>query len=235
MPRGLGDLQPAHIEPSALAMTALIRKPRRSTRRGPGQYDRSKSSDERRAEQREMLIAAAMEVFAAKGFARASVDAIVKRARMSRRTFYEHFDDLTDAMLAVYDFAASALFEVVSQAVASEPNPVAQVRSGVAAFLSAYAAHAPLARVLHREILATGPKHLARYNATRARFAELFSDSVQAAYDSGIASRPPDEPTIHALIAGIESVAMQYVETNRADRIDEAVPPLAELVTRAFR
>src|SRR5262245_23747833 len=62
-------------------------------KRGPGKYDRGSSPEQRRAEQRRALILAALEAFATKGYANTSVGVIVRRAGMSRRTFYEHFQE----------------------------------------------------------------------------------------------------------------------------------------------
>src|SRR5512142_3344759 len=70
---------------------------------GRGKYDRSRSPDERQKEQQRRLLEAAAHVFAEKGWADATVEAIVNRAGMSRRTFYEHFDDLRDCLLTLHD------------------------------------------------------------------------------------------------------------------------------------
>lgn len=213
----------------------LVNRALGSDRPGPGRYDRTKSPEQRKAEQRALLIAASAEVFAEKGFAMASVDAVIRRARMSRRTFYEHFDDLTDALLAVYDFAFETLFEHVESRVRAEPDPIGKLSAGIRAYLTMYASHADLALVVHREILAVGPKHAAKHRAAIDRFVKLFSDGVQAAYDAGVASRPADDATIHAIVAGIEAVGMRHVEDGKADQIEEAVGPLIELVMRTFR
>jgi enolase len=63
---------------------------------GRGKYDRTRSPDERQKDQLRRLLDAAAHVFAEKGWAEATVETIVTRAGMSRRTFYEHFDDLKD-------------------------------------------------------------------------------------------------------------------------------------------
>src|SRR5687768_14436637 len=81
--------------------------------RGPGRYDRTMPASERREEQRRRLLAAAAEMFADKGYAGATVEGIVSRAGMSRRTFYEHFADLGDALLKLHDHAASLAYHFV--------------------------------------------------------------------------------------------------------------------------
>ncbi len=215
-------------------MTRASSRRRRASVRGPGRYDRSLTTEERRADQRGRLLAAAAEVFAERGFANASVGSIVRRARMSRRTFYEHFADLSDALLGVYDFAVDVLFGHVERRVAAATDPVSRLRAGIAAYLEMYARFADLARVLHREIRAVGPGHAGRHARTVARFAALIRDGVRAAHASGVASRAPDDTTILALVAGIEAVGMDHLDRGDEANVSDAVPPLVDLVVRAF-
>ncbi|HEY6558897.1 MAG TPA: TetR/AcrR family transcriptional regulator [Polyangiaceae bacterium] len=204
-------------------------------RAGPGSYDRQRSSEERRAEQRERLLAAASAVFAKDGYARASVDAIVERAHMSRRTFYEHFTDLSDVFLHVYEQAAGMLLRVVEDAIRPKSEPVEKLEAGVVAYLRTFQQNADIARVMHREIRAAGPAHALRHELAVLRFANLLSEGVVEAYARGLAMRPPSETTVYALVAGLEAVAMRYVDRGDESRIMDAAPELIELVLRAFR
>src|ERR1700742_4133829 len=68
--------------------------------------------------QRRRLFEAAATVFAARGFADATAEAISREAGMSKATFYEHFANKEEAILALFDEAAT---EVMRQmALASE-------------------------------------------------------------------------------------------------------------------
>src|SRR3954447_12911517 len=53
--------------------------------------------------QRERILAGATTAVAQLGYARATVADIVVHARLSRRTFYEHFEDKESAVLAAFD------------------------------------------------------------------------------------------------------------------------------------
>lgn len=202
---------------------------------GPGRYDRDKTQGERREEQRERLLAAATEVFAEKGYAGATVEAIVSRAGMSRRTFYEHFDDLGGVLLTLHDHAANLAYRLVEARVRAVEDPIEQLSAGVTAFLELIAAHGDLARVLFRELRGAGPQHAVRHEALLARFAALLFEGVARAHAAKIASRAPDELTVFALVAALEAVAMRYAERHEEARAPEAAPALTELVVRAFR
>src|SRR5207248_3318787 len=98
---------------------------------GRGKYDRSQSTEERRGEQRARLLAAAAEIFAAKGYAGARVQDIVARAGMSRRTFYDHFDDLAHALVQLHEHAANLSFRYVEDRVRAQTTPDGKLRAGV--------------------------------------------------------------------------------------------------------
>jgi AcrR family transcriptional regulator len=214
-----------------------MRRRRTTTATAPkrGQYERGKSAGERREEQRERLLAAAAEIFGASGYAGASVEAIVSRVGMSRRTFYEHFDDLDDVLLQLAEFGADALYEEVQARTATVEDPVEKLRLAVQAFLETVAARGAVARVIFQEMRAAGPKFAARHHAVLQRFAALLSEGVADAYARGAVSRPPDDITAFALIAGMEAVGLEYVRRGQEGRALEAAPALVELIYRAFR
>jgi AcrR family transcriptional regulator len=209
--------------------------PRRAPARG--RYDRQKSPEQRQKEQRRRLLDAAADVFAAQGFAGTSVETIVEKAGMSRRTFYEHFDDLKDILLQVHDRAASLAFRFVEAAVRSvdENDPVSRISAGVTAFLGIVAEHADLSRVVFREVRAAGPEHELRRDVVLGRYVALLFEGFSAAHARGLVSRPPDELTLYTLVSGLESVAMRYVARGEAARAVEAAPAMVELLMRAFR
>jgi AcrR family transcriptional regulator len=210
-------------------------KARRSKKEGRGKYDRGQTTAQRREEQRTRLILAAAQVFAAKGFANATVEAICNEAGMSRRTFYEIFEDLRDVLLQVFDHAANTAYRFVESAVHAQEDPISRVRAGVEALLTVISQQGDLTRVLFREIRAAGPRMESRHEAMIGRYVTLIFEGVADAHAKGFAKRPPDELTIFALVSAVEGVAMRYVARREEARAVEAAPTLTELFARAFR
>lgn len=200
-----------------------------------GRYDRTLSAEDRARAQRRRILDAAAEVFAARGFAGASVEQIVERAGMSRKTFYEHFTDLKDVLLKLHDRSASLAFRFVEAASRSESEPIEQLRAGVRAFLGIVAEYADLSRVVFREVRAAGPQHEVHRDVVLGRYVALISERLTEAYARGEIARRPDELTVYALVAGLESVAMRYVSRHEESRATEAVEPMVALILRAFR
>jgi AcrR family transcriptional regulator len=174
-----------------------------------------------------LILGAAAHVFAKEGFAGATVDQIVARIRMSRRTFYEHFDDLRDVLVALYDYGARLLFDAVQEAIRRDDPPVQRLWNGIVAYLTAMREMAPLARVLYQEARATGPL---RQELARQRYVTMWRDGFIKSFEAGQGRRIPDEVQVYALTAGIEAVALRYIERGEEHLILEAAPALATMV-----
>jgi AcrR family transcriptional regulator len=154
---------------------------------------------------------------------------------MSRRTFYEHFEDLRGALLELHEDASNRAFSHVEERTRAAGDPIERLRAGIEAFLTLMADEAELARVLFREIRAAGPRFEARHEASQARYVALLFEGIADAYAKGVATRPPDELTIFALVSGMEAVAMRYLLRREEARAKQAAPVLVDLVLRAFR
>jgi AcrR family transcriptional regulator len=73
--------------------------------------------DELRASQRGRLICAIADAVAAKGYNATTVADITDLAGVSRKTFYEHFDDKQACFLASYDAGAAAILDAMTEAI----------------------------------------------------------------------------------------------------------------------
>lgn len=202
---------------------------------GRGKYDRTRTPDEREKEQLARLLDAAGHVFAEVGWADATVEAIVSRAGMSRRTFYEHFTDLRDCLRIFHQKATRRAFRVVEMAVANAPeSPGERLRMGVAGFLGGIVAFPHVARVIFRVVRAAGPEFEAVHEEMLNRFAKLFYDGLAAAYAQGRMTVPPDELRVFAVVSAMEAVAMRYVLRGEEAKAMEAAPVFVDMVERIF-
>ncbi len=201
---------------------------------GRGKYDRTRSPDERQKDQLRRLLDAAGHVFAEMGWADATVEAIVNRAGMSRRTFYEHFDDLKHCLLILHQKVSKVSFRAVEAQVNAQTVPADMLKMGITAFLGGIAMFPHMARVMFRVVRAAGPEFETIHEQMMARFAKLVFDGVQKGYDSGKAKRPPDELRVFALVSGMEAVAMRYVQRGEEGKALEAADVLIDMVQKTF-
>src|SRR6266513_3845644 len=92
--------------------------------------------------QRRRLFEAAADVFARVGYADASAEAISREAGMSKATFYEHFANKEECILALFDEGARTVLGAMAEATATAgDDPRERMRAGIRAFLQQLASH----------------------------------------------------------------------------------------------
>jgi AcrR family transcriptional regulator len=124
--------------------------------------------------QRERLLDATSRAVSELGYPGLTVAAILQRAGVSRKTFYEHFADKEECFLAAYDVVSAGLLHGVSQAY-EQPAPWRdRVRAGLAEFLRLLAAEPAFARMCIVEVLAAGPRALQRRDDAMRMFTVFF-------------------------------------------------------------
>jgi AcrR family transcriptional regulator len=112
--------------------------------------------------QRTRMLTATVEAVEEVGYARLTVAQVIGRARVSRKTFYDLFEDREDCFLAAFDQAVEQLGALVSEAYQSETGWRDGVRAGLLALLRFMDDEPGLARMCIVEALGAGPRVLER-------------------------------------------------------------------------
>jgi AcrR family transcriptional regulator len=123
------------------------------------------------------LHAAALELYATRGFQHTTVAEIARRAGLTERTFFRHFGDKREVMFA----AAGALQEALVSTVANAPASLAPLEA-VAAGLAAVAAELPdreTARA-RQTIIAANPELRERELTTFAALSAALAEALRA-------------------------------------------------------
>jgi AcrR family transcriptional regulator len=127
--------------------------------------------------QRARILAAMTEVAAERGAANVTVAHVVARSGVSRRTFYELFEDREACFLAAFDDDAARIAARVLPAYNGERRWHARIRAGLAALLGFLAEDPEAGRLCVVESLAAGPRALERRERVLA--------AVRGALDAG--------------------------------------------------
>jgi AcrR family transcriptional regulator len=186
----------------------------------------------RRPLQRERLLRAAATEFAKRGYRGTSSDTISRRAQMSKATFYEHFANKEECMLALYDESVAVVQRGMAQAAGGAPRRDAQarMRAGTRAFLTALADHPEHAQTLLVEIIGAGPRATARRDQILAGFAAVLDAENAAAAQRGLSARFASPHDVFAVVGAIvELVARQVRLGTPADVLDLA-PTIDRLI-----
>lgn len=133
--------------------------------------------------QRGRLLDATAEVMAEEGYIATTVHMILKRAGISRRTFYELFDDKEDCFLQTYQEAADHVVELVHRSCAAGGTPERRIENGLRAMLDFARREPAVARVCIVEVMGAGPRARDRRAATMERLTGLVSEVLEERYE----------------------------------------------------
>jgi len=144
--------------------------------------------------QRGRLLDALAEVIAETGYLDTTVHKILKRAGISRRTFYEIFTDKEDCFLAAYQEAADHVLVLVQRACRLGGTPEIRIENSLRAMLEFAEQEPQVARMCIVEVMAAGEEARKR----RAKTMERLTDLVAGALEERCESR--DEAMLRARV-----------------------------------
>ena len=180
--------------------------------------------------QRGRAIAALAQETAEKGYRAVTVADIVKRAGISRNTFYENFGSKEECFLATQDHAMSAALERVVAAAGEIDDWPRRVRAGLAAFLGYVAEEPALARACMVESLSAGPASVRYYEESQRAFVSLFQLGRDVSPHGGNLPETLEE----ALIGGVFWILYQRLTGPELTEIDELLPELTEFILTPY-
>jgi AcrR family transcriptional regulator len=162
--------------------------------------------DERRAQRRERLLDAGLELLGTAGWQATTVTAVCERARLTPRYFYESFETRDELLVAIFDaIVAEVVDEARTAAAAASPDVRVTVRSTIAAWVKVATDDPRKGRVAFVEALGSERLMRRRLDTTRS-FADLMSSQVRG--EPGPAAREDRALEIAGLV-----VAGALIET----------------------
>jgi AcrR family transcriptional regulator len=181
-------------------------------------------------EVRARILGAMAALVAAKGYAAVTIDDLARGARISKRTFYDHFADKHACFLAAYDAAADAVYAVVEQAAAAPGSAWrARVDAVIGTYLKALAARPEMTRVFHVEILAAGPEALDRHLAVNLRYAALLRRIVREGGE-----RRLGQPMAIALLGAVHELVLHAIAEGRTRGLPARASTVRPLIDAAL-
>jgi AcrR family transcriptional regulator len=167
----------------------------------------------RQDRQRRRLYAAAGAIFARAGYADATAEAIAREAGMSKATFYEHFDNKEDCIVALHDDATTAVLEAMRRTGNdySGADAAGRVRAVIHTFLEVLAAFPDEAQTLLVEIIGAGPRAAERRDRVLQDFADyIVRENALAAERYGVPKlKSPDDA--YALVGAVVELASRQL------------------------
>jgi AcrR family transcriptional regulator len=182
--------------------------------------------------QRKRLLRAALAEFSDRGYPAATAASIARRAQMSKATFYAHFANKEECILALYDDANEMVREAILRATDSVgmSDVATRFHAATRSYLNAVVANPKLTHVLVVEILAVGPKGVAKRDQAMQMFAELLDAENAAAARLGLSPRFASRHDAFAIVGAVTELVSRHVRGGVPRDLLELAPVIDRLI-----
>ncbi len=178
-------------------------------------------------ERRERIVEAVLELAATKGCKATTHREIATRARVSYSTFYNHFANKQEALLAACEVAHERLAAHIAPAVDAAPDWAHGVSDGLAAYLRAAVEHPREARLVGSEIFSLGRPGVEHVDRHGAYFEQLL--------DGGYELHPQSSRIAAEALAGAAiELLRHYTSEGRLSDLADGAPELAYIALAPF-
>jgi AcrR family transcriptional regulator len=184
----------------------------------------------RRDAQRARLLEAAGQVFSRLGFAEATAEAVARQAGMSKATFYEHFANKEECMLALFDHSAQLILTRLTASLNAEhPSYEARLDAGFREMLDAFSEHPEAAQTLLVEIIGAGPRAADRRDAILDLICDgIMATNLEAARRFGFNVYAAREDAF-AVVGAIVELIARHLRHGKAEELQELRPVCVRL------
>jgi AcrR family transcriptional regulator len=224
-----GDL--FHCAPSGGMLVFMRALPGRDSRAGLDASPAAVTRSSAHVDQRRRILRAIGELVAKRGYADVTVELIVKRARVSYKTFYKHFSGKDECFQELFDRAFDSTEKAIRERLQEEGGTWDQrVVLALGTWIERIVAEPLLARAVIVEAPTVGPGMLERYERATNAFVPLFKAGREL--NPRGAELPP---TVEDTLSGsVFWSAYQRLIVGEADLLPELLPELIELVLRTY-
>lgn len=192
------------------------------------------------ASRRGRILQATLEEVAVEGYRKATIAAIIKRARVSRSSFYEAFADKDEVFAEAHREITDRVIDLIHAAfAAAPPGPLSdRLRAGVEAYVAAIEASPVFTVCFFVEIHAASDAVLRQRDVLVDRVIEVLEAGLEleAARDGSV--RVPPRGEMRAAVGAFDELVRRRVRLHRlGDDLDlgDIVAPFLSLATALIR
>ncbi len=180
--------------------------------------------------QRARMLAAMVEEVAERGVANVTVSDVVARSGVSRRTFYEIFEDREDCFLAAFDNAIARIASVVIPAYEQKGNWQTKIRSAITVLLEYLDREPSTGRLVIVETLGAGQIALAHRKRSIAQIIAIVDHGRNESRTG--AGAPP--LTAEGAVGGALSVLHARLTEPDPGNLTELAGPLTSMIVLPY-
>lgn len=194
-----------------------------ATRRGYG----GRSAEELRAERRERLLAAAMELFGTQGYLATRIEHLCAEAKVTTRHFYEQFSDREALLTAVFDRVITDAATAVQGALAQDDmTGMERAQAGLHAFVHLQLDDPRRARISCIEVMGVSQALEERRRVVMQQFAGVIEGQIQQLATQGLVPQRSYRALALAFVGGVHELEIDWLLTQPRPSVDSVVEEL---------
>lgn len=214
------------IETNPAQATTTLQAPAERPRKPSGSVAREQA----RARQRLRLALAMIDAIAKNGYQATRVADVIALAGVSRKTFYEHFDNKQDCLLSTFDLIADEGMRRVEGAYREAEGWPGRVEAAIGALFHSAIENPGALRLSLLEIAAVGPVGIERRGRSLGRYEDFLNDALALAPGGGAVS----SVTLKVVIGGLNRVLYKRVLHDEAGELLALIPDLTGWATSYY-
>jgi AcrR family transcriptional regulator len=180
--------------------------------------------------QRARMLSSAVQVVSECGYEQLSVARITRRAGVSRRTFYELFENREECFLAAFDRAVAEMSELARGAYESERIWREQVRAALAVLLHYLDDQPGVGSLVVVEAMGAGPRVL----ECRARVLASLTAVIHRGRTQAPQRSEPSALTAEGVVGAVLSVIHARIAERRPESLAELLNPLMGVIVAPY-
>jgi len=190
---------------------------------------------EKRAEHnRKKLLNAAMAVFSRKGFHKATIDEICRRANLGKGTVYQYFDNKKELFLGIVDSFAADLGKSVESAVGAITDDLKRLETAITAYVQFHAAHRSFYRLLVHEESSFAKEIHQRFRTEYFSHLRILEDILREGMKNAKMKKMNVRSATFALVGICNSVIFRWLLSERNYSLKNEVPVILEIFLRGI-
>ena len=158
------------------------------------------------------LIVGIGKAVAEKGYSAATIADVVRHAGVSKRTFYEQFEDKNACFLESYRMASRLVLDAIEAAAHPALPWDARIDAATRAYFESLDSAPELTQTFLLEISAAGPEALSARREVHREFATLLRKLVATERKANAAIRPLSPMMAAAIVGGINELVLVALE-----------------------
>jgi AcrR family transcriptional regulator len=194
-----------------------------------------RSAADRRAERRERLLEAGLELFGTEGYATSSIEKLCTHAGVSTRNFYEEFHSREDLLITLHVRVIERSFRAVIAAFedAAELELAERFELAVRAFIHTTASDPRWARLAYVEVIGVSDAVEKHRISWRNKWSDFMVAEAERAVARGEAGSRDFRMASVALIGAVNELVHHYSISRGRITLDEVIAEIVRLALAA--